>query len=182
MVLSKPVLTQVVGELNLCEVWGQKFFQGERLRTDEVLEILVGRLAITRGKDKSTLTINAYSDTPQEVAQLANAVAKMYRQARNAAIPPVSAEVSPAAKAPEELVQILDEAQPASRPCKPNVPFNLIFGVFEATAVSLLASSMVILLYRFFIGSPRLIKPSLVSSSAPASDTGYTNSPIKPKY
>ena len=182
IVVAKPVLTQVVGKLNLCEVWSRKFFDGELLKTNEVIEILAGRFQVDPVEhDPSGLILIAYSDDPKEAAQMANALAVAYRQSRNAAAPPVLADVSPVAKTSTELVQILDEAQPMSHPCKPNVPFNLAIGAVANIFAGLLAAGLAVS-RRHFLKSSRLMKPSPVPPSAPASDTGYTNSPIKPKY
>jgi hypothetical protein len=182
IVVSKPVLTQVVGELNLCGVWSRKFFDGEPLKTNEVIEILVGRYRVDPAeRDSSGLTLIAYSDAPKEAAQMANALAVAYRQYRNTAAPLVLADASPVAKTSTELVQILDEAQPMSRPCKPNVPFNLALGAVVNIFGGLLAAVLAVS-RRHFFKSPRLVKPSPAPPSAPASDTGYTDTPIKLKY
>jgi polysaccharide biosynthesis transport protein len=79
---SQLVLSNVVAELDLNTKWGQKYFNGEALKTVETMEILKQRMQLAPVKNTELIAITVYSDDKQEAADLANAIARAYRNYR----------------------------------------------------------------------------------------------------
>ena len=79
---SQMVLSNVVAALNLNVEWGKKYFNGETLKTTETMEILKQRMQLAPVKNTKLIAITVYSDDKQEAADLANAIAKAYKDYR----------------------------------------------------------------------------------------------------
>ncbi|MDD3604384.1 MAG: polysaccharide biosynthesis tyrosine autokinase [Kiritimatiellae bacterium] len=83
IIKSKPILYEVIRNLNLQEIWGQRFLDGERsLTREEAYEMLFGSISVAVARDTSLIEITVYSGEPQESARLANEVANVYRDHR----------------------------------------------------------------------------------------------------
>lgn len=78
---SEAVLSNVINQLNLNEVW-KRYNNGERLKSSKTLEFLQARLALNPVRNTMFISIGVYSETPEEAATLANAVAEAYRAHR----------------------------------------------------------------------------------------------------
>ncbi len=76
------VLSNVIAALNLNKTWGDKYFNGETLKTTETMEILKQRMQLEPVKNTKLISITVYSDDKNEAAQLANAIAEAYRTYR----------------------------------------------------------------------------------------------------
>ena len=79
---SQIVLSNVIAGMNLNVKWGQKYFNGETLKTSETMEILKQRMLLAPVKNTKLISITVYSDDKNEAAQLANAIAEAYRAYR----------------------------------------------------------------------------------------------------
>ncbi len=79
---SQIVLSNVIAGMKLNEKWGQKYFNGETLKTSETMEILKQRMQLAPVKNTKLISITVYSDDKNEAAQLANAIAEAYRTYR----------------------------------------------------------------------------------------------------
>jgi uncharacterized protein involved in exopolysaccharide biosynthesis len=128
---SQTVLDKVIEKLNLNEIWGRKYFNGETLKTVESLKILRDRLTLTLVRDTSVIAISVYSDDRREAAQIANTIAGSYREYSLGKQPPVNS------------VEIIDQAQPASQPCKPNKPLNLAIGAVAGVILGAAVAALV---------------------------------------
>jgi len=82
VIQSEQVLGKVVDLLNLNEVWGRKYRNGEKLKTSETVMLLKGRMALRTVRNTSLIEIRVFSDDRDEAAKLANAVAEVYRDYR----------------------------------------------------------------------------------------------------
>ena len=82
IIQSQLVLNPVIEKLNLNGVWGKKYFNGEKLKSAETMEILKGRMSLAPVKNTTLIAITVYSDDRNEAAQIANAVAESYRDYR----------------------------------------------------------------------------------------------------
>lgn len=82
IIQSELVLSNVIEKLNLNDTWGKKYFNGQRLKTSESLEILKKRMEIGPVKNTRLIYITVYSDDRNEAAQIANAIAEAYRDFR----------------------------------------------------------------------------------------------------
>jgi capsular exopolysaccharide synthesis family protein len=80
---SEVVLSNVInGPLNLNEEWGKKYFNGERLKTTETMELLKQRMHLDTVRNTKLIAITVYSDDKDEAARLANAIATGYQDYR----------------------------------------------------------------------------------------------------
>ena len=79
---SQLVLSNVIAALELNTKWGQKYFNGETLKTTETMEILKQRMQLAPVKNTKLISITVYSDDKQEAADLANAIAEAYKSYR----------------------------------------------------------------------------------------------------
>lgn len=116
VIQSQAVLSRVVEKLSLNSGWGKKYYNGEQLKSDESLQILKGRLSLAPVRGTKLISITVYSDEPREAASLANAVAEAYQ------------DYAGEKKYPSGTVEIIDRAEPAHLPSRPNKPLNIIMG------------------------------------------------------
>jgi len=79
---SEMVLSNVVAALDLNTKWGQKYNNGETLKTTETMEILKMRMQLAPVKNTKLISITVYSDDKNEAADLANAIADAYTKYR----------------------------------------------------------------------------------------------------
>ena len=79
---SELVLSNVIAQLNLNTKWGQKYYNGETLKTTETIEILKQRMQLAPVKNTKLISITVYSDDKNEAAELANAIAYAYKDYR----------------------------------------------------------------------------------------------------
>ena len=82
IIKSQLVLSNVIATLNLNEVWGKKYFNGEMLKTTETLEILKGRMGLAPVRNTKLITITVFSEDKNEAATLANSIAESYKKYR----------------------------------------------------------------------------------------------------
>jgi capsular exopolysaccharide synthesis family protein len=68
--------------MNLNDVWGKKYFNGETLKTSETMEILKGRMALAPVRNTKLIAITVYSDDKNEAASIANQIAEAYKNYR----------------------------------------------------------------------------------------------------
>lgn len=79
---SQLVLSNVIANLHLNEEWGKKYNNGETLKTTETMEILKQSMQLAPVKNTKLIAITVYSDDKNEAANIANAIAKAYRDYR----------------------------------------------------------------------------------------------------
>ena len=143
IIQSQVVLERVIKKLNLNEIWGKKYFNGEMLKTKESLQILKGRLSLVPVRGTKLVAITVFSDDRHEAAILANAVAEAYRDFSTEQQKASAAKAADARVIADPPVLITDLAEPASRPCKPNKPLNLALGAFAGVVLGSIAAGLV---------------------------------------
>ena len=79
---DQQVLNRVVDALNLNEVWGKKYNNGEPFKTSETIEFLKRKISLDPVRNTKLIDITVYDDDPQEAADLANGIATAYRDYR----------------------------------------------------------------------------------------------------
>lgn len=79
---SQLVLSNVISQLDLNDKWGKKYFNGEKLKTTETMEILKQRMSLAPVRNTKLISITVYSDDAKEAALLANTIAESYKQYR----------------------------------------------------------------------------------------------------
>ncbi len=82
VIQSERVMSKVIELLNLNEVWGRKYQNGEKLKTPETILLLKGRMALRPVRNTSLIEIRVYSDDKEEAAKIANAIADVYQDHR----------------------------------------------------------------------------------------------------
>jgi succinoglycan biosynthesis transport protein ExoP len=82
VIQSEKVLGSVVELLDLNTVWGRKYQNGEKLKTTETIGLLKSRMNLQPVRNTSLIKIVVYSEDKKEAADVANAVAEVYRDHR----------------------------------------------------------------------------------------------------
>ncbi len=82
IISSDTVLEKVVTHLDLNQTWGQRYLDGQKLKTDEAVAMLRSRAKISLGGDTAQLQIQAISDQDAEAVKLANAIATAFCEYR----------------------------------------------------------------------------------------------------
>jgi capsular polysaccharide biosynthesis protein len=137
IIKSAVVLNPVIEKLNLNERWGKKYFNGDRLKTAESLEILKPRLELAPVRNTMLISITVYSDDKMEAAQIANEITDSYRNYRlqNGSL-----------SLPESLVQVIDPAKPGLAPVKPNKPLYIALGMLIGGVIGALLGGIAALM------------------------------------
>jgi capsular exopolysaccharide synthesis family protein len=81
---SEEVLGKVIDALNLNVEWGRKYAGGAVLKTTETITLLKGHMDLRPVRNTSLIEIRVFSEKPDEAARLANMIAEVYRQHRQA--------------------------------------------------------------------------------------------------
>ncbi len=80
---SRPVLTEVIRNLNLQKVWGVELNEDKSPVPPELaLQILARSLRVEQDRDTTLMNINATSEDPKMAAAIANEIANVYRDRR----------------------------------------------------------------------------------------------------
>lgn len=116
IIRSQLILERVVEKLDLNTQWGKKYFNGELLKSGESLEILKGRISLAPVRSTKLIAISVYSDERNEAALIANEIARTYK------------DYTVERKYSSGPAEIIDQAEPARTPCKPNKTVNLVLG------------------------------------------------------
>jgi uncharacterized protein involved in exopolysaccharide biosynthesis len=77
---SQVILGRVIEELKLNDVWGKKY--PHVLKTQETMELLKRQMELRPVRNTSIIEIRVYDEDPQEAAQIANAIARIYANYR----------------------------------------------------------------------------------------------------
>jgi capsular exopolysaccharide synthesis family protein len=79
---SELILSKVVETLGLQDRWGKLYNNGERLTPQESIRILKGKMSLRPVRNTELIEIQVYSEDKHEAAELANAIAKAYKDYR----------------------------------------------------------------------------------------------------
>ena len=82
LIQSEVILGKVIEDLDLNRKWGKRYAGGDRLRTTETILLLKNRLEVRLVRNTSIIDIRVFSETPEEAAYIANAIAEVYRKHR----------------------------------------------------------------------------------------------------
>ena len=80
---SQPVLSRVSEKMDLRNVWGKKYNNGQTMSESDVEQTIKSRLTLQNVRNTKFITIKAYSDSAEEASRLANQVAESYRDYRS---------------------------------------------------------------------------------------------------
>ena len=80
---SRPVLTEVIRNLNLQKVWGAELNEDKSPVAPELaLQILARSLRVEQDRDTTLMNVGATSEDPKLAAEIANEIANVYRDRR----------------------------------------------------------------------------------------------------
>src|SRR5262245_46763724 len=83
IIQSRPILNQVIDNLNLQQVWGEKMGEeGGILRREDALLVLSRSLRVSQYRDTSLINIQVFREDREEAARIANEIASVYRDQR----------------------------------------------------------------------------------------------------
>jgi len=82
LIQSKDILYQVIEELNLNVEWGRRYGNPVPFETLQTFEILENKMRVEQLRNTDLIEITAYSEDPQEAADIANKIAEVYREHR----------------------------------------------------------------------------------------------------
>lgn len=82
LIQAKPILYEVVKELKLDEVWGEKLNKGQPLKIEDAGYILSKCIKVEIFRDTTLIEIQAYREKPEEARDIANQIARIYRDQR----------------------------------------------------------------------------------------------------
>ena len=90
IIQSRQILYQVINNLNLQQVWGEKAHDdGTPLSREDTFNELLHSIKVEQFRDTSLISIQVYregKEGPEEAARIANEIAKVYREQRLKAI------------------------------------------------------------------------------------------------
>ena len=122
VIQSHAVLSKVVDTLNLRDLWGKKFNNGQSLKESDAEGIILHNLELQPIRNTKIIKIRVFSDNPDEAARLANGIAEAYRA--------YTASLADSAATPRaRMVTIIQPAIPELRPVRPNRPLMLAVGI-----------------------------------------------------
>ena len=101
-----------------------------------VESMLRNRLELAQVRHTSFVEIRAYSESPEEAAELANKVADAYREVCMEQAPKYAN--TPTAR----IVTILDRAVPDRIPVRPNKPANTVLGAMMGVMLGLIVGTI----------------------------------------
>jgi len=107
---SPAVLTNFIADLDLNDVWGKKYNNGQRLTDSEVEQLL--KIDVQPVRNSDVIEIAARAGNPAEAAALANGIARSYRVQ--------------AAQAKVASVNVIMSATAPTRAISPNRPLAIV--------------------------------------------------------
>ncbi len=82
VIQSELILGRVVDDLNLQDVWGKTYGNGEKLSRQDAISVLKRKMALHPVRNTILIEIQVFSEKPAEAAEIANAIAKAYQEHR----------------------------------------------------------------------------------------------------
>jgi capsular exopolysaccharide synthesis family protein len=79
---SKLILYQVITNMNLNRRWAERFKEEGDLRTEVTYQLLKNQISVSQSRNTSLIEIRVYSEDKNEAANLANEIARVYKQSR----------------------------------------------------------------------------------------------------
>jgi uncharacterized protein involved in exopolysaccharide biosynthesis len=140
VIQSKAVLDTVIEALDLTQKWGKSYAGSGEIKRAEALDILKQRLNLRLVRNANIVEIRVFDDKADEAANIANEIAKVYR---NRTTGSDTATSTPGAF----QVEIIDQATPALRPVRPNRPLNLTLAALAGLLLGVAAGAARVTLF-----------------------------------
>ena len=83
VIQARPILLEVIRNLNLEKVWGERLTEdGSSIPEDLAHKLLKKNLVVSQFRNTSLIAVRAGSESPTEAALIANEIADVYREHR----------------------------------------------------------------------------------------------------
>ena len=82
VIQSEVVLGTVIEQLKLNEDWGKRYNGGQKFTVSETMALLKRQIDLRPVRNTSLIEIRVYSEKPEEASNLANEIARTYREYR----------------------------------------------------------------------------------------------------
>jgi capsular polysaccharide biosynthesis protein len=135
------VLSKVVTALNLRDVWGKKFNNGQPLKESDAEGIILRNLELQPIRNTKVIEISACSDSPDEAARLANGVTEAYRAYSVDVAKLEASHANDGAMSRARMVTIIQPAVGALRPFRPNRPLMITLGLMLGSVFGSIAGA-----------------------------------------
>ncbi len=133
---ADEVLDQVATDLDLNRIFGARYGLGQSLTPTQSRVMLASRFEFRPVRGASLIEVRAYSEQPQEAAQLANTlVADFLRQVQQSRQAPAARPATASSAFNEAAFKLISNAEASSRPVRPNVPANVVVSLIIGAAV-----------------------------------------------
>jgi uncharacterized protein involved in exopolysaccharide biosynthesis len=137
---SQSILESVIGQLDLNEIWGEKYNAGVKLKSTDTMQLLKQRLEIRPVRNTRIIAITTYSEDRDEAADIANEIVKSYWLYLATNHPGLTIDRLTTFPGLPRLVEF---AKPAIRPVRPNKVLNLAVGAAAGILLGAIAGGIV---------------------------------------
>lgn len=137
---SQSILESVIGQLDLNEIWGEKYNAGVKLKSTDTMQLLKQRLEIRPVRNTRIIAITTYSEDRDEAADIANEIVKSYCLYLATNHPGLTMGRRTTFPGSPRLVEF---AKPAMRPVRPNKVLNLAGGAAAGILLGAIAGGIV---------------------------------------
>ena len=152
---TDEVLDQVATDLDLNRIFGARYGLGQSLTPAQSRIMLASRFEFRPVRGASLIEVRAYSEQPQEAAQLANTlVADFLRQVQQSRQASAARPATVSSAFNEAAFKLISNAEASSRPVRPNVPANVVVSLLIGGAVGWLLGVLVAGLVRWQMQRP----------------------------
>jgi capsular polysaccharide biosynthesis protein len=128
---SRPVLYEVIANLNLTRSWAEKM-KVDSLTTDLAFRLLNGLVTVRQARNTHIFEVMVLSEDKKEAATIANEIVEVYRR------------LSPVRDDGTVGIQILEPAMPGARPTRPNKPLGILSGLAAGVVVTVVGVVFII--------------------------------------
>lgn len=143
VIQSHVVLSKAIDALNLREVWGKKFNNGQPLKESDAEGLILHNLELNPVRNTKVIDVSTYSDNPHEAAQLANGVVEAYRAYE-------ASRVDDGAVPQPRMVTIIQPGIQEQRPARPNRPLIIVMGIMIGSVLGSIAGAVSVVMVTLF--------------------------------
>lgn len=126
-IISRSALEQVAVNLHLTTEWAKKYKQPTELSLTQCYEILSKTIAIGAPRGSAFLDIEVHSYNREEAAAIANEIAAVYLKGTRG-----------------EGAALIQRAEPALRPKRPNKRLNITLGAFAGATLLIVGIGLLV--------------------------------------
>lgn len=159
VIQSHVVLSKVIDALNLRDVWGKKFNNGQSLKESDCEGIIRSSLELQLIRNTKVIDVSTYRDNPDEAARLANGIVEAYRAYMADLAQVEESRANDSAMSRPRMVTIIQPAVPELRHIRPNRPLIIVVSMMLGSIFGSIAGAVSVGMATFF-GATRNPTPS----------------------